>query len=362
MQLFDLRVGKTYKNYKALCEALGEPYKSSDSKASQLKMWESFFKWERIKHQYKIIEIYEFPEPPTNQHKKLSFYAEAMYPIIINELYQIYLNSNKKVLYPPIVKFRKEFFELFGFSADLKKYPYSNNNYNHKLIFNELSEISSNIIYEKFNKALKNVEKIYSISHKEIYHIESIPTPDEKYILKQWKSEDIETNIIKSNIDLALYEMGLKNTFDVFFRHKVDEFTKRLNNYLKQYNYKYNSTAMKIYLPNAKVSLVELAKNDKYTITAKYNELFGNMDEQEINYILNDCKKAINDRIIEVIKNTVNTTVEKFSQAISYPNCTLEIYKGLQEDYGANLPKEQYINIYQNLIDEYIEKCIKIRA
>lgn len=360
MQLYNLIVGKTYKNYKALCEALNEPYKSSDSKISQLKMWESFFKWERIKHQYKIIEIYEFPNPPTNQHKKLSYYAEAMCPIIINELYNRSLESDKQLLYPSIVKFRKDFFELFGFSANLKEYPYSNNNYNHKLIFNELSEISSNIIYNKFNKALENVEKIYSINHQEIYHIESIPVENEKYVNKRWTSDNVQTNIIKSNIDLVLEQMGLRNTFDVFFRHKVDEFTKRLNNYLKQYGYKYNSTAMRIYLPNANKSLIELAQNDKYTIKAKYNELFGNLEEQEINDIINECKKAINYKIIEVIKSTVKTLIEKFSQAISYPDCSLEIYKGLQEDYGVNLYKEQYLNIYQNLINEYIEKCIKI--
>ena len=362
MNLSNLQVGKTYKNYKELCEVLDEPYLSSDSKDSQLEMWASYFKWEKIgKRQFKIIEIYEFPEPYNpNQHKKLSFYAETMYPLIINELYHQSL-ADRPILFPSMVDYRNNYFKLFGFSTNLKGYPFEKNEkYSHRLIVNEISEFCRNLVYQKFNKAIENTEKIYSIGYKEIYYLESIPVEGKKFVQKIELSDEIHTNIVKSNIYLVLMEMGLNNTFDMYFRHKKDEFTQRLDKYLKQYGYKYHSTAIKVYLPRANVSLIEIDQNDVYTIKAKYNELFNDMSEQDIKIKLNDCKIAINDRILELIQKHNNEKIESFTQAISDSNCPLPIYEALKKDYGENLPKEKYISIYRNLRNKYINECIKL--
>ena len=52
------------KNYKAMCELLGEPVKGGDSKRSQIKQWERFFYWTNQGHKFIIKEIYEEPLPP----------------------------------------------------------------------------------------------------------------------------------------------------------------------------------------------------------------------------------------------------------------------------------------------------------
>lgn len=65
MSMVDVRkieVGKIYK-YGELCQLFGEDKVTSNSKKSQLKEWNRFFRWEQMTtHKYKIQEIYDKPE------------------------------------------------------------------------------------------------------------------------------------------------------------------------------------------------------------------------------------------------------------------------------------------------------------
>ena len=57
-----VEIGKIYK-YGELCERFGEDKKSSNSKKSQLKEWERYFRWDQLTPQkYQIKEIYEIPK------------------------------------------------------------------------------------------------------------------------------------------------------------------------------------------------------------------------------------------------------------------------------------------------------------
>lgn len=51
------------KNYRELCELLGEEIKTSDSKKAQLKRWSRYFLWDKNGHKYTIKEIYDNPLP-----------------------------------------------------------------------------------------------------------------------------------------------------------------------------------------------------------------------------------------------------------------------------------------------------------
>ena len=62
MNIEKLEVG-TYKNYKVLCEVLGEPVKKGDSKKAQLKEWSRYFNFEKQGHKIIVTEIYSKPKP-----------------------------------------------------------------------------------------------------------------------------------------------------------------------------------------------------------------------------------------------------------------------------------------------------------
>lgn len=57
----NLEVGKVYKNYKAMCEALGVKVEAGNSKKSQIKEWERFFYYSKQGNKFIIEEIYEEP-------------------------------------------------------------------------------------------------------------------------------------------------------------------------------------------------------------------------------------------------------------------------------------------------------------
>ena len=49
IQTSNLQIGMTVKNYKELCELLGEPVKTGEAKKTQLKNWSCYFEFERPK-------------------------------------------------------------------------------------------------------------------------------------------------------------------------------------------------------------------------------------------------------------------------------------------------------------------------
>ena len=57
MDLSNIETGQTFKNYKELCQALGELVKGGDAKNAQLKKWSRYFSYERQGHKFIITEI-----------------------------------------------------------------------------------------------------------------------------------------------------------------------------------------------------------------------------------------------------------------------------------------------------------------
>ena len=56
-----LELGKTYKNYKHLCEILEEQIKAGNAKKAQLKMWEGYFSHSKDGNKFIITEIFDNP-------------------------------------------------------------------------------------------------------------------------------------------------------------------------------------------------------------------------------------------------------------------------------------------------------------
>lgn len=61
MNLLNIKVGDSYKNYKELCAVLEEKVKTGNSKKSQIKEWERYFDYEIEGHKYIIKMIYDLP-------------------------------------------------------------------------------------------------------------------------------------------------------------------------------------------------------------------------------------------------------------------------------------------------------------
>ena len=57
----ELYINQTFKNYKFLCEFLGEPVKSGKSKRLQLEDWKRYFTYEKNGYVFTITGIYNTP-------------------------------------------------------------------------------------------------------------------------------------------------------------------------------------------------------------------------------------------------------------------------------------------------------------
>lgn len=54
-----LAIGQIHKNYKAICQVLGQEVKKDNSKKAQLKTWKQYFNWEMQGQKWIITEIYD---------------------------------------------------------------------------------------------------------------------------------------------------------------------------------------------------------------------------------------------------------------------------------------------------------------
>jgi hypothetical protein len=61
MNTSNLQEGKTYKNYKQLCEVLEVDPQAGNSKKSQLKEWKRYFKYTKQGHKFIVNEVYDNP-------------------------------------------------------------------------------------------------------------------------------------------------------------------------------------------------------------------------------------------------------------------------------------------------------------
>ena len=55
----NIEQGEVFKNYKELCERLGEPVKEGNSKKAQLNEWKQRFSYQKQGHKFIITEVFE---------------------------------------------------------------------------------------------------------------------------------------------------------------------------------------------------------------------------------------------------------------------------------------------------------------
>jgi hypothetical protein len=78
--------GLIVKNYKALCELLGEPIKNGKSKKLQLEDWNRYFEYNKSGNSFIITKIFEAPKDKQDGRGKKSIYSNAIQLLITDLL------------------------------------------------------------------------------------------------------------------------------------------------------------------------------------------------------------------------------------------------------------------------------------
>lgn len=104
MNINNISEGQIFKNYKVICEALGEPTKTGVSKQSQLSDWKRYFEYSKSGYNFIINKIYETPTEKidlrVNGNNKAKYIDKIEY-LILDLLVQngndgqVFLSRNK---------------------------------------------------------------------------------------------------------------------------------------------------------------------------------------------------------------------------------------------------------------------------
>lgn len=90
-----LKIGMTVKNYKVLCELLGEPVKDGKSKKYQLQNFSRFFDWEKIGQKFIISDIYTSPLDKEDGRKSGNNFGHYRTNTISDDAYKVPYEFNK---------------------------------------------------------------------------------------------------------------------------------------------------------------------------------------------------------------------------------------------------------------------------
>lgn len=84
--LLKLKKGDSIKNYKEMCDLLGEKTEAGNSKKAQLREWERFFKYHKEGHKIIIDEIYEEPQEKLDLRGSYGLLSNDIQPLILDLL------------------------------------------------------------------------------------------------------------------------------------------------------------------------------------------------------------------------------------------------------------------------------------
>lgn len=336
MNTLNLEVGKIYKNYPDLCNALNESVKTNNSKKAQQKEWARFFEWERIGHGYKITKIYDRPKPKEQGRKKPSKYANAVYAILLNELLDMHLLSYwtaKKENYPKLWYKKMDMLSLLGFAREIDCYIKTENN-TEKMILDEIRDNCKKVFYNEVKRIFTNLEKTKRLRIRSTYLI--------KHNGEDRVANRRKTRVINSIKRKLLKEFDCKNEYEIFNKQLNKEFYENLCGilWLKGISYKGAIYEVSLYLD----------REIKDTITDRLNDLDDDIRLSE--KYLNEQRVFLHEHFYKYVETANKNNITKFLRQIDIPQCIIDEY---HTEFACMFYKE-----YENMQRKFTEQLLTV--
>lgn len=215
------------KNYKAMCELLGEKEKNGHSKESQLKKWQSRFHWIKDGHKFIIKEIYDEPLPIEDGRSEGN---NAIYVRLIEWL--IAKDLVKREGYTHTLT-RKRWWKLLGM-VNSRYHDVSSTNLH---LISELHDDKEiRWFYNRSNSILNNIlrDALRSMCNRSLidYEIQTIIVRPESE--GGWfQAGDEELAKLQEIRRDTLNKMGLAGERQVFYKNRQDEYYKEVYRIIK---------------------------------------------------------------------------------------------------------------------------------
>lgn len=231
INISNLAVGMIVKNYRAMCALLGEAVKTGNAKKSQMKTWERYFRYEKVKGSQKMViaEIFEQPKEKVDKRTD-GVYVKSIEVILLHELAK-----------------RKDYTAIFTKNALWHRLGMVNDNYKKisnadlKTLDDCITDFEINHFYQRADSrltgilktALDSMQKRWVIEYTSQYRI--VDCNGNRRV-----AEDIDIlNIITLKKKVA-HMLGCNDEREIFLKMKTAEFYKILNHYYFHYfNWKY---------------------------------------------------------------------------------------------------------------------------
>lgn len=307
MNLDNICEGLIVKNYKEMCNLLGEEVRNGCSKKSQLKEWERYFKYHKNGNKFIIDEIFE--KPVNNMIKENLImkninngkFSKEIYPIVKNfvckhDIEYIskgkllkelgLINTNYEQAYSNPKNFIKILKTQYNIDIDLELL---------NIMVNSIYSISHGKIHNAFTN-LEKLEYIYSYSNKLLVTFDSetykmdIPTNEDYKILNkcicEGKLKSLSNSFVRSNKSMSEYA-SLVSKIEKDCNNDIDKMNTTLNTEIFIRGLSKESHAM---------ALKEISKKKQFSNVSNFFYVYG--------YIKNDAIEW-NKEFIDIAKENI---------------------------------------------------------
>lgn len=240
----------TIKNYKIMCQLIGEEECTGNSKKAQINRWKRYFEFHKEGQKFIIDEIYEEPFLTDDARKR----REGLYVKYIELLLLEFLSKQADYR---VTLGNKEMYRILGMTND--RYDIRNRmgstkaneilrqtimNNEDKFAFTNSPKVSNfdiNNFYfraeQKLNRilysALRSMKDRFLIDYKKVNIIAEYNEDDSQH-LDYRESNAYEDKIILEAKNKIIKEMGYDNLTEIMLRYKCDDFYEKFNEYIKE--------------------------------------------------------------------------------------------------------------------------------
>lgn len=196
MDIGKINEGDVVKNYKEMCNLLGEDIMDGNSKKAQLKKWERYFCFHKEGHKFFIDKIYDFPLKKELNNN--SIYAKDIESILTYELMEkenYTGNYTKNNLFLILGMVNKNYLinKHYIVSDELKQYQYWEIQHFYGRVDQKLSNILFSTLNSMVRRGLIEYKKRYVIVENKMHDIRRYANEKEIENILKIKSEILES-------------------------------------------------------------------------------------------------------------------------------------------------------------------------
>lgn len=295
-----LTIGMTVKNYKVLCELLGEPVLFGNSRKAQLNTFKCYFDWEKSGQKFIITDIYDTPLTKEDKRRlgNNSIYVQCIEVILLQYL-------SKQEGYTRTFT-KRNWWEMLGIvnhkygrtsEKQLKDLDYTVTAWEVRHFYQRCNKKLEQILFSALN-SLKNRKLI-------TYEIQTvIVQTDKRGNQEYFEADDCQKKQILEIERHVLHNiMGYEKMFQVFINFQQVEFYQKVNDllyekygwhyYFKQIKVIYTPEGIKEALPKLEIKLQRELLNKKVVdyLNTNAKEIYENNKasyQQQVRNLINE--------------------------------------------------------------------------